>query len=102
MPPEWWVKWEKRPKWYGETGKSLNNTSDIWSWERRFEQWIQNPRRSRGMETIGDDERDALLELLRWMIAWRPSERPDVKKVMETNWMTKWALPAYQKSFEGH
>lgn len=97
MPPEWWEKWEKRPKWYDEEGKPLSNASDIWSWERRFEQWVQNPRRSRDMETINEDERDALLKLLGWMLAWRPSERPDVTRVLEADWMTRWALPAYQK-----
>ncbi|KFA70750.1 hypothetical protein S40288_09215 [Stachybotrys chartarum IBT 40288] len=101
MPPEWWVKWEKRPKWYDEAGKPLSNESDIWSWERRFEQWVQSPRRSRGMETIPDDERDALFKLLGWMLAWRPNERPDVKAVLEADWVTKWALPAFQKGLEG-
>lgn len=102
MPPEWWGKWEKRPKWYDEGGKALSNASDIWSWERRFEQWVQNPRQSRDMETISEDERDALFKLLRWMLAWRLSERPDVKRVLETDWMARWALPAYRKGLEGH
>lgn len=102
MPAEWWGKWEKRSKWYDEGGKPLSNTSDIWSWERRFEQWVQNPRQSRDMETISKDEREALFKLLGWMLAWRPSERPDVKRVLETDWMTRWALPAYQKGLEGH
>ncbi|UNI22323.1 hypothetical protein JDV02_008222 [Purpureocillium takamizusanense] len=94
MPPEWWTRWEKRPNWYDEVGKPLSNASDIWSWERRFEQWVQNPRQSKGMEKIGDHERDALLKLLAWMLAWRPSERPSVRQVLETEWRTRWALPA--------
>lgn len=100
MPPEWWGKWEKRPKWYDEGGKPLSNASDIWTWERRFEQWVQDPRRSRNnMETIGEDERDALFQLLGRMLAWRPRERPDVKEVLEADWMTRWALPAYRKAW---
>lgn len=101
MPPEWWGKWEKRPKWYDEAGRPLSNESDIWPWERRFEQWVQNPRHSRGMETIGEDERNALFELLRWMLAWRPSERPDIEEVLRVNLITRWALPAYQKGLDG-
>ena len=100
MPPEWWAKWDERSKWYDEAGKPLSNAADIWPWERRFEQWVQSPRRSRNMETICEDERDALLRLLRWMLAWRPSERPDVKTVLETDWMMRWASPAYQKGLE--
>lgn len=99
MPPEWWGKWEKRSKWYDEAGKPLSNASDIWTWERRFEQWVQNPRRSRDMETIGEAERDALFQLLGRMLAWRPRERPDIKEVLETDWVTRWALPAYRKAW---
>ncbi|KJK74955.1 hypothetical protein H634G_09789 [Metarhizium anisopliae BRIP 53293] len=101
MPSEWWGRWEKRPKWYDEAGRPLSNASDIWSWEQRFEQWVQKPRQSRGMETMKEDERDALFELLRWMLAWTPSERPDITKVLKANWMTRWALPSYQKGLEG-
>lgn len=102
MPPEWWAKWEKRPKWYDEAGTPLSNASDIWSWERRFEQWVQSPRHSKDMETISEDEQDALFKLLGWMLAWRPSERPDAQKVLGTDWVTRWALPAFQKGLEGH
>ncbi|KJX93417.1 protein kinase domain protein [Zymoseptoria brevis] len=98
MPPEWWAKWEKRSKWYDEEGQPLSPASDLWSWERRFEQWIQHPRRRRGMEVISDKERDALLSLLGRMLAWRPAERLDVKEVMETDWMKGWAFPAYRKA----
>lgn len=102
MPHEWWAKWEKRAKWYDEEGSPLSNASDIWSWERRFAQWVQNPRQSRDMETIGEDEWDALFKLLASMLAWRPGERPDTESVLESDWMTRWALPAYHKGLEGN
>ena len=94
MPHEWWAKWEKRAKWFDDGGKSLSSASDIWSWERRFEQWVQSPRRARNMDTMSENEAYALLKLLRWMLAWKPGERPDAKKVLESDWMTRWALPA--------
>lgn len=100
MPPDWWGKWEERPEWYDEAGRPLSNASDFWPWERRFEQWVQSPRRSRGMETIGKDEQDALFKLLQWMLAWKPSERPDITEVLKADWITRWALPAYQKGLE--
>nr|POE67015.1 isoform 2 of srsf protein kinase 2 [Quercus suber] len=100
MPSEWWDRWEKRSKWYDDAGKPLSNASDIWSWERRFEHWVQNPRSSNDMGTFDDQEWDALLKLLKWMLAWKPSDRPDVKQVLETEWMTNWALPAYQKGLD--
>ncbi|GKT49985.1 SRSF protein kinase 2 [Colletotrichum spaethianum] len=75
LPPEWRSKWEKRPSWYDDAGRPLGSASDIWPWGRRFEQWVQRPRRSRDMETMEEDERDALLRLLGWMLAWTPCER---------------------------
>ncbi|RDA94481.1 hypothetical protein CP533_2304 [Ophiocordyceps camponoti-saundersi (nom. inval.)] len=88
MPSEWWEKWQERPKWYDEAGMPLSNASDIWSWDRRFEQWVQDSRRAMKMETMAQDEWDALFELLKWMLAWRPSERPDMQEVLESKWMT--------------
>ena len=44
---------------------------------------------------VKDDEKAVLLELLRWMLAWRPGERPSADDVLETAWMKQWALPAY-------
>ncbi|KAK8043907.1 CMGC/SRPK protein kinase [Apiospora phragmitis] len=101
MPPEWWEKWEKRPKWYDNTGKPLTDKSEIWPWERRFEEWVQSPRNTKKMGTILEDEWDALLKLLKRMLAWRPSERPNIREVLEADWMTGWALPTYRTGLKG-
>lgn len=102
MPPKWWVEWEERPKWYDDAGKLLGKPSgiSISSWDERFEEFVQSPRREEGWETMSDDERDALIKLLGWMLAWKPSDRPDVKQVLEAEWMTRWAMPAYQEGLE--
>ncbi|RCI07397.1 hypothetical protein L249_1365 [Ophiocordyceps polyrhachis-furcata BCC 54312] len=84
MPPEWWAKWEARPKWYDEAGRTIHPPCDFWPWDRRFEEWVQRPRQIHEMGTIPQDELDALLDLLKWMLAWRPSERPDIKEVLES------------------
>ncbi|KAI0556270.1 kinase-like domain-containing protein [Xylaria curta] len=97
-PSEWWDMWEGRPEWFDETGKPLSNNCDIWSWDRRFEQWIQKPRQSRDMGIIDEEEKAALLSLLKWMLAWRPEGRPNAEEVLNTTWMKKWALPAYEES----
>lgn len=97
-PSEWWDTWEQRFKWFDEAGTPLSNECDIWTWDRRFEQWIQEPRRYCGMSVIGDEEKAALLELLRWMLVWRPTERPSAEEVLDTAWMKRWALPAYKET----
>lgn len=94
-PSEWWNKYEKRSKWFDEAGKPLSNECDIWSWDRRIEEWMQEPRRDYGMDVVSDDEKAALLQLLRWMLSWKPADRPSAEQVLGSAWMTRWALPAY-------
>jgi hypothetical protein len=35
--------------------------------------------------------------MLRWMLAFRPGDRPTAKQVLETEWMREWALPECEK-----
>ncbi|KAF5582802.1 SRPK2 bound unphosphorylated [Fusarium pseudocircinatum] len=97
-PPEWWDKWDKRSKWFDNKGQALSNERDIWSWDRRFKQWIQEPRKSEGMETLNSEEAAALLDLLRRMLAWKHENRPQAQQVLESGWVKDWALPAYNKT----
>ncbi|KAG6174145.1 hypothetical protein E4U27_006595 [Claviceps purpurea] len=102
MPPAWWRRWEGRPIYFHEDGRPTTMRSDFWSWERRVGEWVRNSRQEQGMGTFAEDEMNALTKLLRCMLAWKPSERPDISKVLQSEWMTKWALPAYQKGLEEH
>ncbi|KAI3332848.1 kinase-like domain-containing protein [Ustulina deusta] len=97
MPSEWLNRWEDRGTWFDDAGRPLGNECDIWSWDRRFEEWLQELRRYCGMDTVGEEEKAALLDLLRWMLAWKPEERPSSEEVLDTVWMKKWALPAYEQ-----
>ncbi|KAG5954481.1 hypothetical protein E4U56_007867 [Claviceps arundinis] len=100
MPPEWWRRWEERSEWYTEDGEPLFDPELARPWEGRFEEWVQEPRQINGMETLAEDELAAVIKLLRDMLAWKPSERPNISKVLKSDWMTGWALPAYQKGSE--
>ncbi|KAG6124992.1 hypothetical protein E4U12_007724 [Claviceps purpurea] len=100
MPPEWWRRWEERPEWYTEDGEPLFGPEEARPWERRFEESVQKPRETSGMETLAEDELAAVLKLLRDILAWKPSERPNISKVLKSDWMTRWALPAYQNGSE--
>ncbi|KAG5964010.1 hypothetical protein E4U56_002513 [Claviceps arundinis] len=100
MPPAWWNKWEARRKWCDEEGRPLRESSKPDTLKRRFQTCVQNPRLERGWDTLAEDELDALMTLLRSMLAWSPSERLDISGVLRSNWMTHWALPAYQKCLE--
>lgn len=99
MPPEWWAKWEARFEWFDEAG-NWTRGGDLWTWEKRFKEWIQATREKEGLGTIDEEEKAALFEMLQWMLAWKPEERPTIKEVLDTAWMKNWALPAHHKSLQ--
>jgi serine/threonine-protein kinase SRPK3 len=96
-PREWQSRYENRAKWFDEARNPCNDDCVIFSRDKRFEESVQNARRRRNMELVEPEEKTALLELLQWMLAWRPEERPTAAQVLETKWMREWALPACEK-----
>ncbi|KAK4142924.1 kinase-like domain-containing protein, partial [Dichotomopilus funicola] len=93
LPDEWWEKWEARSKYFAENGQQPAEGRSVWSWEHRFEQWIREPRRDKGMATLDGKEEEAFAVMIRWMLQFRPRDRPSAKEVLETEWMRTWALP---------
>ncbi|KAK4216721.1 kinase-like domain-containing protein [Rhypophila decipiens] len=98
MPGQWWDKWESRDKWFYEDGRPKAAECDVWDWDRRFKEWVQEPRERRGLGALGEEEKVALLVLLKCMLRWRPGERPTAEDVLESTWMRNWAMPAYERS----
>ncbi|RAH84637.1 kinase-like protein [Aspergillus japonicus CBS 114.51] len=96
LPLEWWKKWEARREKFTEDGRPINR-NPFRSWRDRFEDSVQQPRQREGMPVLGDDERDAIFDMLRPMLAFRPEERCTTKQILESEWMVRWALPAYEK-----
>ncbi|KAG5961386.1 hypothetical protein E4U56_003912 [Claviceps arundinis] len=99
MPSTWWRRWKGRSTYFDEEGNPLSKVS-YHTWERRFGEWVQDSRQKWGMGTFAEDEMSALIKLLRCMLVWMPSDRPDISKVLQSEWMTKWALPAFQKGLQ--
>lgn len=67
--------------------------------EEAFEQFVQKWRRKQ--ETVcgvfDEDEARAILDLMRGMMRFRPEERLTINKVLQSEWMVKWALPSLQE-----
>lgn len=118
IPPEWWHRWEAKGLWFTEAGKPIQEIPKrpkgyelpedeprldrpTRSLEVRFEDTVQEPRRTEGMEPFGDEERDALFAMLRAMLSYYPESRITAKEVLQSEWMTRWALPAYEKMRAG-
>ncbi|KAI1123934.1 kinase-like domain-containing protein [Nemania abortiva] len=99
LPPEWWEKWERRHVQFMENGQPKENR-EPWSWDQRFEDCIQRPRREYGMEALDEKEKDAFFQMVRSMLSFRPEDRPSARQVLNASWMKNWAIPAYEKSRE--
>ncbi|KPM43731.1 hypothetical protein AK830_g2819 [Neonectria ditissima] len=98
MPDEWWESWEERPKWFDDAGNALSPEGDVFSWEKRFAEWVQETRQEFNTGVIPQAEFQALLALLKRMLAWKPEDRPTIAQVLDSDWARKWGLPAYQAS----
>ncbi|PGH06326.1 hypothetical protein AJ79_06569 [Helicocarpus griseus UAMH5409] len=83
LPVEWWKKWEARKTRFSEDATPLNR-NPFRSWEDRFEDSVQQPRRESKMPEIDPKEREALFVLLRSMLSFRPEQRPTAKQVLES------------------
>lgn len=92
-PRAWWEKWETRSEYFDDQGNLLDRACRRMSLEDRFDHSIQVPRRECGMEAVGEQEKLALLSMLREMLAFAPEERPSAASLLTCEWMTKWALP---------
>ncbi|OGM49555.1 hypothetical protein ABOM_001763 [Aspergillus bombycis] len=97
LPPEWWEKWEARQDKFTEDGRPINR-NPFRSWETRFDDSVQQPRRECGIAPFDEEEKHAISSMLRSMLSFRPEDRPTAKHVLESSWMVKWALPEYYKS----
>ncbi|KAF2277022.1 kinase-like protein [Westerdykella ornata] len=95
MPSDWWQKWRTRMIWFDERG-AMRGESKFKGWAELFDFCIQRPREELGIP-LEEDEKTALEELLRSMLAWKPEEGPTALQVLESEWMRKWALPDLER-----
>jgi serine/threonine protein kinase len=62
--------------------------------EPRFEDDVQYWRRRAERALFDEDEKKAILDLMRGMLAFDPKCRYTIADVLESEWMIHWALPA--------
>ena len=86
LPPDLWQKRDARLKWFNEEGARINGGNVCSSWEERFEFSVQMPRRENGMEEIGEEEKAALLNMLKAMMAFKPGDRMTAEQIKESEW----------------
>lgn len=96
LPPEWWARWENRSKYFTEDGQLLRNRR-VASLDAEFDSAIQNGRKELGQEMVSVDEKGAFMTMIRPMLEYRPEKRCTVNEVLQSEWMTKWAMPDFKR-----
>jgi serine/threonine protein kinase len=103
LPQSWREEWESEPSDNDvspDDGSPLprrwrpRGTYKMLPLEARFEDGVQRLRRKLNLPAYENDEKEAILSLMRGMLAFKPEDRLCIQGVLESEWMVKWALPA--------
>jgi serine/threonine-protein kinase SRPK3 len=97
IPKEWWERWEARRDFFDESGKPTLQRSAWPPIEEAFEDGVQKYRVRFKQEAFGEEEKAAILHLMRRMLRFRPEERLSIQDVLASDWLVKWAIPAYER-----
>jgi serine/threonine-protein kinase SRPK3 len=104
-PARWWDTWENRKEFFEPDGSWARDMKRIYtSVFRPLHQRIWDMGRGETPETCQWDvqggEMRALEELLRGMLAFEPAERLTAEQLMRSEYMVKWAMPAWERQRE--
>ncbi|KAL5334094.1 kinase domain-containing protein [Aspergillus crustosus] len=102
LPERWWKSWANRPEFFEADGSWAADYRRISTpIFRRLHQRLWDMGRGETEEECKWDvkggELAALEELLRAMMTFEPADRPTVDQVLRSEYMVKWALPAWER-----
>ena len=105
LPARWWESWGKRGEFFEPNGEWASDYSRIGTPVfRRLRQRLWDMGRGETPETcqwdVAGGEMKDLEDFLRSMMAFEPTERPSAEQLMESDYMVKWALPAWKRQME--
>jgi serine/threonine-protein kinase SRPK3 len=98
FPKSWRNRWERLEKEEdyndGVTPRQPTGSRETWpSLEDAFEEFVQKYRRREAAGVFEEKETQAILDLMRSMLKFRPEERYTIDEVLKSNRMVNWALP---------
>ncbi|KAI1195787.1 kinase domain-containing protein [Nemania serpens] len=104
-PTRWWDSWENRKEFFEPDGSWVSNMKRIYTPAfRPLHQRMWDMGRGETHETCQWDvergEMRALEELLRGMMAFEPAERLTAEQLMRSEYVVKWAMPAWERQQE--
>ncbi|RMD45051.1 hypothetical protein DV735_g99, partial [Chaetothyriales sp. CBS 134920] len=103
LPTRWWNKWENRKEFFeADGGAWIHDLQRILTpVSRPLHQRMWDMGRGMTPETCEWDveggEMQALEDLLRHILAYEPSERPTAEELIISEYMVRWALPAWEQ-----
>ncbi|EER23503.1 Protein kinase domain containing protein [Coccidioides posadasii C735 delta SOWgp] len=105
LPARWWGSWTNRSEFFNLDGSWITNFQRIGTPVfRRLHQRMWDMGRGETPETcewdVAGGELKALEDMLRAMMAFEPVERPTAKQLMMSEYMVKWAMPAWQRQMK--
>jgi serine/threonine-protein kinase SRPK3 len=76
LPPEWWQRWDARSKSFDEEGVRIHEIVALMGTiEQRFDKNVQEWRHFQRMEEVSEEEKAALIDMLKAMLAFKPGDR---------------------------
>lgn len=99
FPESWRKQWERQGEEEDHANDAIprrpsRHRTAFPSLENSFEEDVQKYRRKReAAGTFDEEEIQAILELMRGMLNFRPEERLTIDEVLRSRWMVNWALP---------
>ncbi len=98
LPDEWWDAWEGKWKRFVANGQPTENRQP-WTFDQRFEDAIQGPRRRQKRDTMDKREGKAFCELNQSILKFRSGERPTAEEILQSQWMTEWAMRDVERTW---
>ncbi|KAJ5109338.1 kinase domain-containing protein [Penicillium angulare] len=101
-PLRWWNSWLDRPQFSKEDGSRIDGFDSINPPAfRRLPRRLWDMGRGETEQTcewdVAGGELRALEDLLRAMMAFEPTERPTVDQILKSEYVVKWAMPAWER-----
>ncbi|OAA47157.1 protein kinase domain-containing protein [Metarhizium rileyi] len=97
LPREWSESWSGRDELFDPNGERRVKINTLPPIDKHFDDRVQFYRQKRNMGIFSDEEKAALLVLLRGMLKFHPDDRLSVDDVLKSKWMVKWALPEFER-----
>lgn len=99
LPEEWCNIWEGKGKRFIGNGQPVEGR-EPWTFDQRFEDAIQAPRRRRKWDMMSERESQAFCDMIKAILKFRPGERPSAEDILKSQWITEWAMRDVEKTWE--